>query len=40
MTQNIYDKPDVFAGYSRVGRSVEGLEGAADWPALRALLPD
>jgi SAM-dependent methyltransferase len=39
MTQNIYDNPDFFAGYSRLGRSVEGLDGAAEWPALRALLP-
>jgi SAM-dependent methyltransferase len=40
MTQNIYDDPQFFAGYSRLGRSIEGLEGAAEWPALRALLPD
>jgi SAM-dependent methyltransferase len=40
MTQNIYDDPAFFAGYSRLGRSVEGLDGAAEWPALRALLPD
>jgi SAM-dependent methyltransferase len=40
MTQNIYDDPEFFAGYSRLGRSVEGLEGAAEWPALEALLPE
>ncbi len=40
MTQNIYDNPEFFEGYSRLGRSVEGLAGAAEWPALRALLPD
>jgi SAM-dependent methyltransferase len=40
MTQNIYDNAEFFAGYSRLGRSVEGLEGAAEWPALRAMLPD
>jgi SAM-dependent methyltransferase len=40
VTQNIYDNPEFFAGYSQLGRSVEGLEGAAEWPALRALLPD
>jgi SAM-dependent methyltransferase len=40
MTQNIYDDPEFFAGYSRLGRSVEGLDGAAEWPALRALLPE
>jgi SAM-dependent methyltransferase len=40
MTQNIYDNPAFFEGYSRLDRSVEGLAGAAEWPALRALLPD
>jgi ubiquinone/menaquinone biosynthesis C-methylase UbiE len=40
MTQNIYDDATFFEGYSRLGRSVEGLDGAAEWPALRALLPD
>jgi SAM-dependent methyltransferase len=40
MTQNIYDNPEFFAGYSRLGRSVQGLDGAAEWPALRAMLPD
>lgn len=39
-TQNIYDDPEFFAGYSRLARSVEGLAGAPEWPALRALLPD
>lgn len=40
MTQNIYDDETFFAGYSRLGRSVEGLDGAAEWPALRAMLPE
>jgi SAM-dependent methyltransferase len=40
MTQNIYDNPEFFAGYSRLERSVEGLDGAPEWPALRSLLPD
>jgi SAM-dependent methyltransferase len=40
MAQNIYDTPEFFAAYSRLPRSVEGLAGAAEWPALRALLPD
>lgn len=40
MTQNIYDDEQFFAGYSRLPRSVEGLDGAPEWPALRALLPD
>ena len=40
MTQNIYDNPEFFEGYSRLGRSLEGLDGAGEWPMLRALLPD
>ena len=40
MAQNIYDRADFFAGYSHLSRSVEGLDGAAEWPALRAMLPD
>ncbi|MFK4443315.1 SAM-dependent methyltransferase [Caballeronia udeis] len=39
MTQNIYDDPAFFEGYSKLGRSVQGLAGAAEWPALMALLP-
>jgi ubiquinone/menaquinone biosynthesis C-methylase UbiE len=39
MTQNIYDD-EFFEGYSRLPRSVEGLDGAPEWPALRAMLPD
>ena len=40
MAQNIYDNDEFFAGYSRLSRSVEGLAGAPEWPALRRLLPD
>jgi ubiquinone/menaquinone biosynthesis C-methylase UbiE len=40
MAQNIYDNEEFFEGYSRLHRSVEGLDGAPEWPALRALLPD
>jgi SAM-dependent methyltransferase len=40
MTQNIYDDEEFFAGYSGLRRSVEGLDGAPEWPALRGLLPD
>lgn len=40
MAQNIYDNPEFFTGYSQLDRSVQGLAGAAEWPALRALLPD
>lgn len=39
-TQNIYDNEAFFAGYSRLGRSQAGLDGAAEWPALQAMLPD
>lgn len=40
MAQNIYDDPEVFDGYSELPRSRRGLDGAPEWPALRALLPD
>jgi SAM-dependent methyltransferase len=40
MTQNIYDDEEFFRGYSRLPRSVEGLDGAPEWPNLRSLLPD
>lgn len=40
MTQNIYDDPQFYKGYSQLRRSVEGLDGAPEWPALRAMLPD
>jgi ubiquinone/menaquinone biosynthesis C-methylase UbiE len=39
MTQNIYDDATFFAGYSKLPRSVEGLEGAAEWPTVKAMLP-
>jgi SAM-dependent methyltransferase len=39
MAQNIYDRPDFFANYSALARSVKGLAGAPEWPALRAMLP-
>jgi SAM-dependent methyltransferase len=40
MTQNVYDQPAFFDAYSRMRRSIEGLDGAGEWPAVRALLPD
>jgi len=40
MTQNIYDDPIFFGEYARLDRSLQGLDGAPEWPALRALLPD
>jgi ubiquinone/menaquinone biosynthesis C-methylase UbiE len=40
MAQNIYDTPEFFEGYSQLPRSIHGLDGAPEWPAIRALLPD
>lgn len=40
MAQNIYDTPEFFRGYSQLPRSVHGLDGAPEWPAIRALLPN
>ncbi|SMG54893.1 class I SAM-dependent methyltransferase [Paraburkholderia susongensis] len=40
MAQNIYDNPDFFSGYSQIPRQVHGLDGAPEWHAIRALLPD
>lgn len=39
MAQNIYDNPDFFAGYSQLPRQIDGLDGAPEWPAIRAMLP-
>ncbi|MDT8871069.1 class I SAM-dependent methyltransferase [Komagataeibacter rhaeticus] len=39
MSQNIYDQPDFFHGYSQLPRSRAGLDAAAEWPAMQALLP-
>ena len=39
MAQNIYDQPEFFEAYSALRRSTHGLDGAAEWPAVRALLP-
>lgn len=39
MAQNIYDNPNFFAGYSQLPRQVQGLDGAPEWPAIRAMLP-
>lgn len=40
MAQNIYDNEAFFVGYSQLPRSIEGLDGAPEWPSLRALLPE
>ena len=39
LTQPLYDREDFFAAYSRMARSVGGLDAAAEWPAVRARLP-
>ena len=39
MAQNIYDDEEFFVAYSGLQRSVQGLEGAPEWPTLRAMLP-
>jgi ubiquinone/menaquinone biosynthesis C-methylase UbiE len=40
MKQNKYDEPEFFAKYSKMPRSISGLEGGHEWHAFRALLPD
>ena len=35
MSQNIYDDPNFFAGYATLDRSVKGLDGAPEWPAIQ-----
>lgn len=37
--QNIYDDPDFLAGYVTLDRQIHGLDGAAEWPTLRSMLP-
>lgn len=37
---NPYDQPAFFQKYSRMGRSVEGLDGAGEWHELQKMLPD
>ena len=40
MAHNHYDNPEFFAKYSRMDRSVRGLEGAGEWKTLESMLPD
>ncbi|KAF4952506.1 hypothetical protein FGADI_6741 [Fusarium gaditjirri] len=40
MTQTIYDNAKFFAEYSALDRSINGLDGAPEWPRLRSFLPD
>jgi SAM-dependent methyltransferase len=39
MPENLYDRPEFFARYSELPRSREGLAAAAEWPALKRMLP-
>ncbi|MEY2583940.1 MAG: hypothetical protein QOE09_3789 [Ilumatobacteraceae bacterium] len=39
MAQNIYDDEEFFVAYSGLQRSIAGLDGAPEWPTLRAMLP-
>ena len=40
MAHALYDRPDFFEAYSRLDRSVRGLDGAAEWPVVRTMLPN
>ncbi|NDV83603.1 bifunctional 2-polyprenyl-6-hydroxyphenol methylase/3-demethylubiquinol 3-O-methyltransferase UbiG [Bacteroides sp. 51] len=40
MKENKYDDSRFFAQYSRMSRSVQGLQGAGEWHILRTMLPD
>ena len=40
MKENRYDDPEFFEKYSQMNRSVQGLSGAGEWPALEKMMPD
>lgn len=40
MKENKYDNADFFNQYSKMTRSVEGLNGAGEWHVLQPMLPD
>ena len=40
MALNIYDNPEFFENDKITECSLRGLEGAAEWPSMRALVPD
>jgi len=40
VAQNIYDDREFFEAYSGLPRSLHGLDGAAEWPTLRGMLPE
>ncbi|CDN42254.1 hypothetical protein BN871_BA_00290 [Paenibacillus sp. P22] len=40
MKQNKYDDKEFFSSYSRMPRSLGGLDAAGEWSTLRGMLPD
>ncbi|GAY78245.1 ubiquinone/menaquinone biosynthesis methyltransferase UBIE [Sporolactobacillus inulinus] len=40
MKQNKYDDVVFFSEYEKMPRSVKGLEGAGEWPVIKAILPE
>ncbi|CZR51996.1 related to SAM-dependent methyltransferases [Phialocephala subalpina] len=40
MAQNVYDQENFFKEYIQLPRQVKGLDGAPEWSALKALIPD
>ena len=40
MKQNIHNNKAFFEKYSKMRRSVKGLEGAGEWETLKKMLPD
>ena len=40
MKENKYDNQEFFEKYSRMERSVKGLEGAGEWGQFRKMMPD
>ncbi len=40
VADHLYDDPEFLAGYRTLPRSIDGLDGAPEWPNVRALVPD
>lgn len=40
MTQNVYDNDEFFQNYGQLRRSLEGLDGAQEWPVIKNMLPE
>lgn len=40
MKENNYDDPAFFEQYSKMARSINGLQGAGEWHMLKSVLPD